>query len=423
MSVPRTVAVCLLVVLVVAGCQAPTAEGDAATNASSASGGPSVAVANGSLSVDPGTTFARVQDLTGSEVPPPERIRAYRSAAAFGNSTDGLGGGGTPEFWRLAGLRTDPVNESDLEVSKNGYVTPTGEVVVYLGENATLADEQMVVAHELTHYVQTQNDRQLQIRDTVGLGTTESDLVLGAVVEGAAVYTTDGYMRQHGEGDVLNSEWYPRIQERYPDGHVGRLLNARYIFGAAYMSQRLSSPAGVSEVYENPPRTTEQVIHGYGPDEEPQTSLSVNATAGREWQPAGTDQFGELFVRYALESSVGPDRAAAAADGWGNDTLVYYQSTERRATGYVWVLNWDDAGENTEFRRALTDALDERGDRAGGAWSLDDNATVNVVNVDAETTALVLGPESFVRTVTVATDDGTVGVDVSESTAEFEDGT
>ncbi len=415
----RTLGVCLLTVaLLVTGCQAPTADsGSAGENTTNATETPTIEVENGSLAVDPGQTFARVQRVAGTDVSPPERVRAFESSAAFRNST-GPGGSGVPEFWTLAGLRTGPVNQSDLAVRKNGYVTPAGSVAVYLGENATLADERMVLAHELTHYVQTQNQRQTQLRGSIGLGTTESDLVLGALIEGGAVYTTDEYMRAYGNG-TLNSAWYPEIQESYPEGHVGRLLNARYIVGADYVSERADSPATLSKVYEDPPTTTEQVIHGDTPEGEPATPLSVDAQAGGEWLPSGTDQYGELFVRYALESELGSQQATRAAAGWGNDTLVFYQSTESNATGYVWVLDWDDAANDTEFRDAMTEALDERGPRAEGTWTLaNDSESARVIDIGSETTAVVFGPERFVDGVSLSPKEQAVTITVDSGDAD-----
>jgi hypothetical protein len=433
----RQVGIAMLVLaLVTAGCQAPTAENPTVDGSATPSGGPDgeppandskapttnmttpppdIAVQNGSLRVDPGVVFQRVQALRGTDVAPPARVRVFETSTQLSNRTGGTSAE-VPRFYRLAGLDAGPVDSSDLEVVKNGYVAASGEVGIYVGENATVTDERMLLAHEFTHYVQTQNDRRGDLGRAIGITTTESNLLRRAVVEGGAIVTADAYLRAHDESDRLNSEWYPEIQAAYPAGHVGRLLNGRYVHGHAYLAQRVDSPAGLPAVYENPPQTTEQLLHGVAPEAEPPTPLSVDAQSGEEWLPAGTDQFGELFLRYALEGGIGPDRAARAAEGWGNDTLVYYRSTERSATGYVWVLDWDDTENNSEFRAAMNDALDARGTRTDGAWALTDaSGSARIVDIDEETTAVVFGPAKFVERATLSVNENEVSVDIESA--------
>lgn len=316
----------------------------------------------------------------------------------------------------MAGLETEPVNRSTLEAQKNGYVTRSGEVGIYLSPNASRADEEMVLAHEFTHFVQAQNERSRDILGRVSGDTTEDGFLVRAIKEGAAVYATDSYMRQYVEGDALNSSWYDEIQASYPEGHVGRLANSWYIHGHEYVAARLDSPDALPTVYENPPRTTEQLLHGLDPATEPSTSLEVRASTGDGWFASGTDRMGEVFVRYALEGAVGADRARRAAAGWGNDSLHIYRSADRKA-GYVWILDRDDRKNASDFESALTTALDARGDRSGDRWRLPDvNATATTVDVAPETTAFVVGPESFVAATTVAgsTETVTISVDTEQ---------
>lgn len=418
--------ICLLVVaLVTAGCQAPLADsGPAATttagpaddSAPEVGPAPNITVLNGSLELDPGAVFARVQAVSGTSVTAPRAIRVYNTSDAFYNSTPG----GTteptlPQFWRVAGLDTAAVNGSDLEIQKNGYVTSRGDVVIYLGPNSTLADERLLLAHEFTHYVQTQQERRTDLNQRLGGRTTQASYLTRSVIEGAAVFTADSYVRAYAPGAKLNSPWYDEIQASYPAGHAARFQNARYIHGYEYVTGQLDTPTNLSTVYENPPRTAEQLLHGLSPDAEPPTALAIEQSTGEHWLASGTDTMGEAFVRYALAGDVGEERAERAAAGWGNDTVRIFRPLDGGATGYVWLLDWDDTANATAFERTLRAAFDERGPESGGVWSLSAvNASAAVTEVSDETTAVVLGPESFIEATTVSSQAERIEITVVE---------
>jgi len=414
----------LVVAMVTAGCQAPAADAgnDGLESPVPAANGsdhpdsesvPNVTVLNGSLELQPGSVFARVQRVSGTNVTAPAAVRVFETSDAFYNSTpDGLGPNTLPRFWRVAGLETGSVNTSELELQKNGYVTGAGAVTVYLNENATVADERLLLAHEFTHYVQIQDGRQTDLNDALGGQTTESAYVRRAIIEGAAVLTTDAYVREYAPGEQLNSPWYDEIQATYPAGHVGQFQNGRYVHGHEYVEERLDSPTALPEVYENPPQTSEQLLHGLAPDDEPPTDLTVDTTTGDDWVASGTDRMGEAFVRYALASDVGTEQATRAAAGWGNDSLHIFRPVDGGNASYVWVLDWDDPANASEFEQTLRSALDARGDSEAGVWSLSDaDAAVTIAEVDASTTAVVFGPEPFVTGTTVTGTDDAVTVE------------
>lgn len=418
------VGVCLFVVaLVTAGCQAPVAEtgsGGTATTAPAPTGNetisgtvPNITVLNGSLELDPGELFERLQSVSGTNVTAPAAVRVFETSSSFYNSTPGgPGASALPQFWRVAGLKTESVNSSALEIQKNGYVTGTGAVTIYLNRNTTLADERLLLAHEFTHYIQIQENRQAALNDALAGRTTQSAYLKRALIEGAAVFITDAYVREYAPGKQLNSPWYDEIQASYPIGHVGQFQNGRYVHGHDYVEERVDSPAALANIYENPPRTSEQLLHGLAPGDEPPTDLTVDSTTGDEWVASGTDRMGEAFVRDALASDVGTERATRAARGWGNDSLHVFRPVDGGNASYVWVLDWDDPANATEFEQTLRSALDTRGSATDGIWSLSDSyAATSIADVDEGTTAVVFGPESFVTTTEVTETGGSVTIE------------
>ncbi|MEF8908175.1 MAG: hypothetical protein V5A13_09970 [Haloarculaceae archaeon] len=393
--------VALAAVLLAAGCQAPVA--GPADSGLATDSGPGVAdrqpanvtVQNGTLAVDPGVVFARLQTVAGTNVTPPERVRAFGNESDYGNAS--LGGGGLPPFQEAVGLKTGPVpNASALELQFAGQTSALGTVVVYTGPNATVDDARLLVAHEFVHYIQFEQGRSAQLRRQVAAGTTDGSYVVRSLLEGSAVYTTDAYLRRYTDNGTQNSPVYRAIAEALPPGHVGRYGNSQYVEGVEYVASRVEDPADLPRVYEAPPTTSEQVIHNRTPGEEPAVTLDATVDPAEGWQEVGTDRLGEAFVRTTLAVGVPQARADRAAAGWGNDRLYVYRAPGQRNASYAWTFAWDDAGEAAEFEQALRGYLDARGERRSGRWALDGGLTARVLTPSEQSTVLLLGNGSFV---------------------------
>ena len=391
----------LAAVLVVAGCQAPVA--GPADGSLAPDGGPdsadrvpaNITVQNGTLAVDPGLVFARVGTVAGTNVTPPERVRAFDDESDYGNAS--LGGGGLPPFQEAVGLKTGPVpNASDIGLQFAGQTSALGTVVVYAAPNATADDARLVVAHEFVHYIQFKQGRSTQLRQRVGSGTTDGSYVVRSLLEGAAVYTTDAYLERYTDNGTRNSPVYRAIAGALPPGHVARYGNSQYVEGAEYVASRVDDPADIPRIYRSPPTTSEQVIHNLSADEEPPVPLEASVEPAEGWREVGTDRLGEAFVRTTLAVGVPQARADRAAAGWGNDRLYVYRTPDRADASYVWAFAWDDDAEAAEFERALRAYLDARGERRDSRWTLDSGLTARVLTPTERSTVLVLGNGSFV---------------------------
>lgn len=118
---------------------------------------------------------------------------------------------------------------------------------------------------------------------------------------------------------------------------------------------------------------------------------------------------GELFVRVALSTALPEGRAAAGADGWGEDArLGFVNATGAR--GYGWVLRFDDAANATEFGDALAAYLDARNFARDGGIRSNDGRAFRAVRVDDRTVVVLAGAPGFVRGTTVRTDGDAVVV-------------
>ncbi|WP_161973142.1 hypothetical protein [Halostella litorea] len=350
-----------------------------------------VPVAGEELPVDPDLTFARVQALVGTDVEPqPVTVRSGSTRSADAGYYD------RRPFFRIMGLAD--ANYSTTGAS--GVTYSDGEVQITT-RNASTTEVERVLAHEFTHTVQMRTSMTADLDAAVyGDRTTDYSMTRRSLVEGGAVYVTDVYAERFQNRTVYQSSVVERRYERGPSGN--RYLWAPYHFGYQYVEETIDAPAGLSDVYEDYPETTEQLIHGYGPDEEPPAALEVaDETDG--WYRTDADTKGELVTRIVLRDVLSRERAAAAAAGWGNDRVHVYDHARRDASGVAWTLRMDDAAEATE----AVDAFEAYAARQSAA-------AYRVERVTPRTLVVFGGDEAFVENAHAAGSDGEISVAVGE---------
>ena len=356
-----------------------------------------VRVVVGDLPVDATLVWDRVQRMHGTNATAPT-VRVVRKEDPTPSEGAGLK--------RLLGIGPpEPISPSRT----GGYVTPEGVTIVLPRGEPDPRVVEMVLAHEYAHVVE--NSYGIDWGDR-----TPSLQLRHAVQEGGAVYVETEYARTYL--DASGPTYYER---EYPDASPYRKWwLAPYALGGRYVGDRVDSPAGLAGFYAHPPRSTEQVLHGYAPDEEKvkplnATARSRNGTWSRVETPGfvtgyDPDTKGELFVRIALGVSLDDDAAAAGADGWGNDRVLRFEDPQGNRS-YAWILRWDDPANATEFREAFARSLDRRGTRAGDAWRTA-NATFRIERVGKETVVVLAGSPRFVANAAASGSLGNVTVAV-----------
>ncbi|MFC3476356.1 DUF2268 domain-containing protein [Halobacterium litoreum] len=407
----RVLGVAVAVLFVTAGCQAPTntATGDAATdaptterateattqtNTTGTNDGPAESTefvtVTDDLPYDVAPIYRRTGRLLGLDQPSwPHTVVAVKEPPEGGS----IGQASTSGFTNLVGIEPLPSAGEDGGVV-TGAVTRGTDVTLFDHPNASAAFQQRILAHEFVHVFQTE----LPVRAAVD----ELDLrrnrafLKGAMTEGSAEYVQERYGIEY-QNVTLNQTAIP---ERWTNASAYvRYRIAPYEYGSRYFAMRLDDASGVVDVYENPPRTTEQLLHGYAPDGERAKELTVEANASEsEFDVLGGGRTkGELFARLALSSELEFERAADAAAGWGMDRLVYFRDDSGN-DAYAWVLRWDDASEATEFGDAFAD------------YDAGNEEQFRLASVSDETVVVFAGADSFVENAAAAgnTSDVTV---------------
>jgi len=119
----------------------------------------------------------------------------------------------------------------------------------------------------------------------------------------------------------------------------------------------------VNRLYQNPPRSMEQVLHPEKFFAGGDPPVAVEAAAPREfasegWREIGSGVWGELNASIILQEwGLTEERARRAAAGWGGDTYKVFEGSGG-TLGFAWTTVWDTDGDATEFSQACSNSKD-----------------------------------------------------------------
>lgn len=279
-----------------------------------------------------------------------------------------------------------------------GYYSPGNHSITIVSEgDSPLEMNEVTLAQELFHAVQN------SYFDISGpkTPTEEGRNAFLGIVEGDGNYVDYLYERRYGEDLVM-----PQTGSGGGGGgdrHVGlfALRYQAYSDGPPFVAgiRESSGWAGVNDVYDDLPASSEQTIHPerYGVDQP--VNVTIADRSSETWAvPDQGDghidyaQFGEAglyamfwYPSYAATAETGsvtdvviPYRhffdaegpldaynySHPVSDGWEGDRLLPYvreDSEETNETGYVWRIEWESSGEARAFVAAYEDLLVHHG--------------------------------------------------------------
>ena len=353
---------------------------------------------NDELSFDPAVVYQRVVEMHGLDL--------EQAPSTTVHVEEEYQGGGLPEPGPFDSLMGMEAFAPDTGVA--GLARGT-DVWVYTGAIEDQALREQVLAHEFVHVLQSaQTAQQRTISNLERLGNEQ--FVYLSVIEGTATYAEYRYAAEYLDGDDEPLDWETVRANRT---QYGAYLIAPYVYGHQYVHDRVDSIEEMEAIYDDPPQTTEQLIHGYDTDVMPRELIVTVDADASDWREAARETRGELYVRIILEGELELDRAADAAAGWGNDELVTVQNAQADR-GFAWVLRWDSPADANEFEDALTDFLDGHAVAEAHGWQTDDGDAFNVVRADDETVVLMAGDTEFVERASVTAENGQVTVTVDD---------
>ncbi len=337
----------------------------------------------------------------GNRVAPPKEGRAAAKSEASSAGLRRLG---------LLRSKTQSAADARAQVKRQqiaGYYDPSTKELCVVGSSPDdLADESVII-HELTHALQDQHFGipafRLRSMARAPAGVTDEDLELTtlSVVEGDATLVQtiwqlcnqmeaqpSAAMRQIGLATAFTSNGDPvqitamalrqskgsgaaaaeQVQKLDPYAVITEV--APYLLGSAYV-ENVRSRGGweaVAALYENPPRTMEQILHPAKPGvprDEPTPVPLVELAPPEGWTLTDVRVLGELNAAILVRTHGAKWNAArTAAKGWDGDLLLAFR-TEAGADAIIWATTWDTPADAAKFATAHAAVIPSKDPGAG----------------------------------------------------------
>lgn len=289
-----------------------------------------------------------LQRLFDEQYPPEDRERDNRTLRAFGLL-------GPDED--VADLQLRMLGDQVL-----GFYDTVEDRMVVVTDAGLDAAAKLTYAHEYTHALQDAAFAPEHFT-AEGLDDDDRQLAMTTLTEGDATVTMLAWAFEHlTQDELLEIGTGTELPDTtgIPSWMVNQ-LQFPYSAGQLWVGGLAGDPlspdfAAVDAIYDDPPETTEQVMHAdkwEGPEAPvPVTAPDLAGILGDGWEVVDESPVGEASIGIFLEH-FGIDRVVAqdAAAGWGGDRAAVAYGPDD-AFVLAWRLAWDSAEDATEFADA-----------------------------------------------------------------------
>lgn len=236
-------------------------------------------------------------------------------------------------------------------------------------------EEEFVLIHEYTHAVQ---DEYFDLMELHGRAQGNSDirLALDAMIEGEAswlAFEYEAHVKKIGQSnyrditevlDDLQQEWRKNDQDN-EDNKFGEMLGSMvafpYVQGMGFMqhARRTFGFEHDSEIFMDPPLSSEQVLHPEKYFEERDMPVAVDLAPvlayfdgldNKDVKVVHEDTLGEFGIRSIFDVLLPAGEAMDAAQGWDGDRFLGFLD-KREDAQIIWFSVWDTDEEADEFLR------------------------------------------------------------------------
>src|SRR5713101_1894548 len=291
---------------------------------------------------------------------PAERYAGERSAEAFGL---------LPKGFDLDAFMVNVLTEQ----VEGLYDPKTREF--YIANWSPLADQRMVMAHELTHALE---DQHFQIEAWVKAARPNEDAELArdAVLEGSAMAAMVDYLML-GTGRSLKDlpdfdpgmligdlGSTPTLQKAPP--FIKDALIFPYLGGLNFTAAVLKDTGwpGLPALFEKPPVSTQQILHPalYRSGKTPPnvTLPQLEKLLGANWSKLDENALGEFGWKEVLKQFLGEDRAKPMAAAWEGDRYVLYEQKQNKKLVLVTRFQLDSEEHAARFFGQYSEALEKK---------------------------------------------------------------
>jgi hypothetical protein len=293
---------------------------------------------------------------------PAERYASARSAEAFGL---------LPKGFDIDSFMVDLLTEQIA-----GLYDPKAHEF-YIADWIPLADQKMVMAHELTHALEDQHF-QIETWSKAARPNDDGELAREAVLEGSAMAAMIDYLLSETGRSLAD---LPDIDPSMLVGDMGATpalkkappflkdaLVFPYFAGLTFSADLLKSNGwkGLPAVFSKPPISTQQIMHPalYHAGKTPSTENlpDVGKLLGPDWTKLEENVMGEFGWKEVLKQFLGEDRAKALAAAWDGDRYVVYEHKRTKHLVLVSLLRLSNTAEAMRFFGQYSEALEKKYD-------------------------------------------------------------
>ena len=249
-----------------------------------------------------------------------------------------------------------------------GFYDSEAEEMVIVCEDAFGGVDQATFAHETVHVLQDLTydlERGLDFNDAACDAGGERCLALQALIEGDASLLQEQWLRTFGLESVLPDlltffdEFEMPVFDSAP-AYIQADLTFPYLEGLVFARSLYLAGgwAAVDAAYDNPPVSSEQILH---PERYPHdmpvhfNPPDLAEILGEGWSEVVSDALGEWGTRMTLEQFLDPSTALAAAEGWGGDFVLVYETATHSDQALILLTQWDTVRDAREFADAFGD--------------------------------------------------------------------
>ena len=262
----------------------------------------------------------------------------------------------------------------------SGFYDPDTHELVLVSETGGLnAYERVTFAHEYNHALQDQN---YDLRGAMGFSDEGWDTDPQRAAAAQALLEGDSTLMDEQYKDTLTraeQREYDRVLNSFDVSIYSELPEALfrdfafpYLQGADFVKRyyRLGGWARVNEVWQDPPLSTEHILHPerYERGDNPMVLArpALTDTLGAGWRLMEASVNGEwgtfLILAYGVDEAarLSEKEAQTAVEGWGGDDYVAYFNEARNETVLAQHWVWDTPEDADEFNRAFTQYANAR---------------------------------------------------------------
>ncbi len=247
----------------------------------------------------------------------------------------------------------------------------------YIADWIPLNEQQVVMAHELTHALHDQNFN-IDAWEKAARPNDDGELARDSVIEGSALAAMLDYsFREQNTSvrdlpDIAQLIRTQALSEMAKDPEMAKapmfirdLLLFPYLAGTKFTQAFLKANSGWSDfrkVFANPPLSTQQILHpedylaGFKVD--PVTLPELGAQVPSDYRKLEDNILGEFGLHEVLKQFIGEDRAANLSPAWNGDRYATFENVKTKATLLVFRLRLDNSEDAARFFGQYSEALE-----------------------------------------------------------------